>query len=355
MRLNVNLMTPKLFVLSALTLFFILFSNVTHGQNIKKTMNDSVKRYIDTIINIVHHQSLFKDSVNWAAIRDSVYINANGAETIEAALPAIQYIFRAIKDKHGALIYKGKWYTWNINSTMPFIRKELLDQLKAGPIKVKTDLFEGKYGYIQIPYIGVTDPTEVNEYAQQIQDSVCKLNQSGIKGWIIDLRLNRGGNMAPMITGIGNLIGDGKLGSFTDANGAVQKEWILKDGELYFDNLKLTAIENKCSVANNIKIAVLISQITASSGETTAIALKGRSNTKFFGEITSGFVTANKMYFLDQFSTLLVANSYEADRNHHIYKDFVKPDVTIIEGDNFLYLKNDTKIKAALKWLSEQD
>lgn len=206
---------------------------------------------------------------------------------------------------------------------------------------------------ISLSHTWALRPGRCETHAQQVQDSICKINSSPVKGWIIDLRLNRSGNMNPMLAGIGNIIGDGKIGTFARPDRTIETDWDLKDGDLYIYGVKTVNLHNKCAINNRIKVAVLLSEATCSSGEVVAIALKGRVNTLFFGERTSGYTTANNTYPLDNNSFLLLATNYETDRDNKIYQDYVEPDVVMIDGDNFLNLDNDLKIKAAMAWLSK--
>jgi carboxyl-terminal processing protease len=80
------------------------------------------------------------------------------------------------------------------------VRQVLKDQFKTGMPKITTRVFDGGYGSILIPGINY-DPVKVGAQAQEIQDSLCRLEPQQLKGLIVDLRLNNGGNMHPMITG----------------------------------------------------------------------------------------------------------------------------------------------------------
>ncbi len=331
-----------------IVILFFLVSCQTKKVNISPVL----KNYLDTILNITQRGSLYRDNVDWPEIRSNVYKKAGNAQNIEDIFPAVQLMFNALNDKHGAIIYKGK-ANKKPHKNKSAYREVLVEQFKAGWPTVRTAVFDNVYGYILIPPIYAIDQLTVDKYAQQIQDSLCSLTPQNIKGWIVDLRLNAGGNMYPMIAGVGNIIGDGIVGSYADANGRHSTKWILKNGDLFFDERQLTAIQKKCAIHTLPKIVVLISQVTSSSGEATAIAFKGRANTLFIGEKTDGLVTSNNMYQLDSNLILLVAEFYEADRNNIIYRDFVRPDVELIEGDNFYHLKEDKKVIAALKWLKQ--
>lgn len=99
-------------------------------------------------------------------------------------------------------------------------------------------------------------------------------------------------------------------------------------------------------------IAVLLSGLTASSGEIVAISLKERPATRFFGELTHGATTANTSYPIQGTSYLTLAGSVDADRTGQVYSLRVQPDEVIAGGDNFLDLQQDAKVQAALPWLT---
>lgn len=84
-----------------------------------------------------------------------MYAKIQGAKTIPEAIPAIQYMLKALGDKHVALVCDGHWYSRTSANKEPDFRKPLLDQLMAGA-KLKIALLPGGYGYILIPYVGVT-------------------------------------------------------------------------------------------------------------------------------------------------------------------------------------------------------
>ena len=88
-----------------------------------------------------------------------------------------------------------------------------------------------------------------------------------------------------------------------------------------------------------------------SAGEATAISLKGRPDTRFFGENTGGFTTGNIVHVLSSRFTLLIASLTEADRDGNRYPEVVEPDELIPGGDNFVDLTKDKKVFSALNWL----
>ncbi len=123
------------------------------------------------------------------------------------------------------------------------------------------------------------EKNRLKKLGQALRDSLCKLNLKDLKGIIVDLRLNTGGNMYPMISGIAPLLGNGKAGSFVD-NGKILNSWFIKDGNLLVNDNAYITLQNNCNPGKNIKIALLIGPATASSGEATAISFIGKKECK---------------------------------------------------------------------------
>ncbi|WP_295672956.1 S41 family peptidase [uncultured Mucilaginibacter sp.] len=338
----------KIFI--PLLLLGIVLNSSANAQTDTINMPDSVKTFLDTVITIIHAEALNKDSVNWDTLKKEVFHKAGSARNIKDLVPSIRYIFDKLHDAHGAIIYKGIPY--GAHKLRPQYSNELMAQVtKLGIPKLKVRVLNHNYGYVLIPAI-TADFNEVNKYAQEIKDSICSIDPKKVKGWIIDLRLNPGGNMWPMLGGIGSLIGDHQAGSFVNNKGETLHTWSIKNGDAYYDTTRLTWTTGKCLAKNKkYKIAVLIGPITQSSGEAIAISLKGRPRTMFFGENTGGYTTANITNILKYGCTLLVASSEEADRNNKAYNQFVKPDISIPGGDDFTDIEKDEKLKAALSWL----
>jgi len=330
-----------------LLLLVLAFSSGANGQGQRSALPDSLQAYVDTVLSIVQKKSLYINQVDWHGISDSAKAIVANARNIEELMPAVSYIFTAIGDFHGGLNYRERWYGMEKKSVS--VRDELREGFKTGA-RVRTKILESEYGYVFVPPVWALTEKETSIFAQQLQDSVCNARNSNVRGWIVDLRLNLGGNMFAMIGGLGNIIGDGVLGTFIDRNGQEVK-WSLHKGDVYEGEEKWTRIERRCPDQSSLKVVILISQLTCSSGEALAISFKGRSHVKFFGEQTSGYVTANDVIFIDKNSMFLIAEAYMADRNHTIYKDFVLPDTVISKGDNFNDLEKDLAVQAALKWL----
>ncbi len=339
------------------TLVFFIFLTIfkiSHAQSEIKFKNDSIKQYLDKTLLIIQNNALNKDKLNWDSVRTDIYEKTKDADNIETILPIFPYLFEILKDHHGWLSYGDKNYRWNKES------KNLKNQTVKNAVesykKVYATLLNKNIAYLRIPGNNDFGAKNMDSIANNIVDEIDKINSNKIKGWILDLRINIGGNMYPMIAGISDLIGnDGRLGGFVTSNNQSDGEWFLKKGNIYVDtNQVLNRRKLKKPIKKQIPIAVLISNYTASSGEMTAITLIGRKNTKLFGEESAGYTTTNEGFRLDEKSGVNVAVGYVKDRRGEIYIDNIQPDFVVTGGDNFEDLKSDKKIMKAHKWLKKQ-
>lgn len=311
--------------------------------------SDSLRQFMENVFSTIQQYSLYHSVFDWTALHTKVFAGIDTARTRSDLIPAIRNIYRSLNDKHGAVILDGRRIGMNEKPVIT-VRQVLKDQFKTGMPKIRTRIFDGGYGYILIPSISY-DPVKVGVQAQEIQDSLCRLEPQLLNGLIIDLRLNGGGNMHPMITGLHQVIGDGPIGSFCDLNGGPFSIWRIKDGAFYLNSTKLLAVTDRCSIPDSLKVVVLLSQITASSGEILAITLKARPRTLYIGEKTAGFVTSNAGPFYVNGQQVFVTSALIADKFGKIYTEGLSPDIPIVEGDDFNDLTEDAKVSAALRWL----
>ncbi|SEH32326.1 S41 family peptidase [Chryseobacterium culicis] len=291
-------------------------------------------KYIQDFKNIVKKNSIFSDKLDWQNIETNLHNLSKGMKTIDDTTPALSYIIQNLRqagDNHSFISGKErseKQKSGNIYETKPDSR--LIDQ---------------NIGYISVPAFGSLNKEVGNDFALQIHNMIKKLDsENTIKGWIVDLRSNTGGNMEPMIGGLGSLIGEGTLGYFVYKD--QKTPWIYKNRQ--FGATKIT--EPYDLKSGNSKIAVLIGPHTASSGEATTIAFIGKSNVKLFGQPSAGYTSANSIYPLSDGKIFAVASSYEMDRNGKVYSGKIDPDITVASKEG-----QDMDIETAKHWiLSEQ-
>ena len=134
-----------------------------------------------------------RDTVKWSAIRDSAFLLAAGAKKPH--------------DTYGAI-------DWALH------RANKHSFLQADAPGAVSELVDGAFGYIHVPQRGGSAVS----LADSLQTAIRTLKAAGACGWIVDLRDNGGGNMWPMLAGIGPLLGDSLVGRFA----------VESDGERWF-------------------------------------------------------------------------------------------------------------------------
>ncbi|WP_158825981.1 S41 family peptidase [Mucilaginibacter lacusdianchii] len=312
---------------------------------------DSARMIIDSVLNYARHKSIYRGKVNWTMLTDSVKKHSANARSVKEVMPSVGLVYQLLGDFHGFAIHDGKYYKWWTTKAKldTVVYRNLRAKMKQKP-SVESRMLQNSYGYLLIPGNNPTHPGESDLLAQQIQDSLTKLHPEKLKGLIIDLRANPGGNMYPMILGVGNLLGNGQFGSFIDPVTKQQEAWGIKGKAIYGGLDTVCHLKTLGKASTKLKVALLIGPMTASSGEATAITFKGRKNAILIGEKTAGYTTANDSFRIFDINVIM-ATSTEADRNGTPYYENVLPDIEAIAGDDFNHPANDAKINAALKWL----
>jgi carboxyl-terminal processing protease len=338
---------------SILLLCFVVIINAlsVNAQSINTSMPDSVKAFLNKSLDIVQANAINRDSIDWPALRNRVYQKVANAKSYDDILPIYPYLFEQIGDHHGALKFKGKSYYWKHSA--PYTNQAVITAVKTYDTVIVKRLSK-HVGYILLPGNNDFSSQRINKDAQQIRNAIAAINDKNIKGWIIDLRVNTGGNMYQMLAGLGILLGDGKVGAFINQNKQPDGIWNIKGGNIYIDSAQVSNIAMQKDIGDKIlPIAVLISGRTASSGEVVAISAIGRKKTFLIGENSAGYTTANQGFEINKDAGLNLAISFDADRLGHVYRSYISPNLRIEGGDDFEHPEKDTKVIAATKWLSK--
>lgn len=322
-----------------LCLPLLFLFKLTNAQE-KDTLNTTLLKVFQT----VKSNSLYSKKVDWNKLEQSIFNKTDAPLGFSEFKNKVKLLFSSIGDRHASLSIKGQTIR---GFELHQLRPSLLKELKTSPTSLRTQMIDSNYGYILIPGNSLKD--DVKKLSQAIQDSLCKLINKPLNGLIIDLRAHEGGSILPPFTGLHQVIGNGNFGAFGSLDGKTKVTWKLKDGKLYLQQKFVGAVKSNCKCSKNLKVAILLSQLTASAGEQLAIALRGRPNTIFIGEKTYGLTTGNVAFSIDG-HLLVLSASLSEDRTGKIYIGTFDPDIELIEGDNFKNLNQDAKVIEALKW-----
>jgi carboxyl-terminal processing protease len=311
-------------------IYILAVSLLTSFDNRKAPNLSAVaKSYIDEVITLLQNNSLNKNKINWKEFRNDVYRQASGSKTVENTYSSIDYVISKLEDKHSYFAANIVSQDTGDLAPLPFLPDETVPE---------------NIGYIRIGFC-MGDEQQTENYIHSVLDKMAKQDNINLKGWIVDLRGNFGGNMWPMLAALGPILGEGVLGYFFYPDNRFYT-WNYKNGKVYDENGTWGQIPEDYHLKSpNPYVAVLTDNTTASSGEAVTIAFKGRDKTKSFGKHTYGVSTGNQSHTLSDGSRINLTESVFADRNKTKYGASVYPDVECDENKT---------LEEAINWISSQ-
>lgn len=304
------------------------------------------KDYLDEVFKIVEEHSINRDSLDFQDIKRTAYAKLKKNDSLENCYPIIKHTLKELMDSHSFFMPKeqvDKWQTTSQNNS------------KHEIITFTGRLINPDIAYLHMRGFSSGDTVSIQNYADSLQHQIKLLDHKNLKGWILDLRENTGGNCWPMLTGLGPLLGEGICGYFID-NNQNKSSWFYRDGEAGIDTKTITKISKPSyKLINNLNpIAVLTGPRTASSGEVVVTAFHSKNNVRFFGESTCGLSTGNANFMLSDGSMILLTSSIYADREENIFGEKIKPDETIKFSNYSIGQTYDLVIKRAVEWIYEK-
>ena len=297
-------------------------------------MSGRAYEYLDSALTLMQMHSLQKHEVDWTAFRNEAFMRANGATLPSQTYPAISEAARKL-NKHSFFIPPGG----GIGSAPRGLWPDLAGRQLQG----------GRYGYILSPTYSGSDP---DGHAQDYHQIIRQVDSDATCGWVVDLTGNPGGNMWPMLAGLGPVLGEGNPGTFIDADGK-RTPWYYAGGAAGVERGGQRQAVARARQPYQLRrqappVAVLTGINTASAAEAVVIAFRGRPNTRSFGLMTNGLPTANSTFEMPDGASVVLTTAWEADRNGVVYKDRITPDETVLGGSG------SEMIQAAVAWLAEQ-
>jgi len=304
----------------------------------------AVETYIKQAIDIARTNALVRDSIDWPAAQREMLAMAHGMQTPAETYPLFTYLL-------GLLRQHGDQHSGFRPPAVVQAYQAPPSAANAAPIAEPSARYLGEgLAYVTVPGFGSTNSERQVAFASRLQALIHQLDtEFPVKGWVVDLRGNGGGNMYPMLAGLGALTGKGTLGYFVTGR---------REQPISYSNVLAKVYQNSkgASVPPPLHqptspVAVLIGPRTASSGEITAMAFIGRPATRLFGQPSAGYTTANSPFRLADGAELNLAVSTEADRTHRVHAGPLVPDeaIPVAPADGA-----DATLDAATAWLRQQ-
>jgi len=294
-----------------------------------EVLSPEIVKYVDAAIDTLKLVSRHRGLVNWQSLRDSALTFAAGAKKPRDVYPVVDWLLSRV-DGHSFL--QANWFG---------VRGEIIREC---------------VGYIRVPFYSGGMSAIL---ADTLQSILASHVSQGVSRWIVDLRNNGGGNVWPMLAGIGPLLGDSVVAWDQSPTGLSLK--VYSNGAAMFVEEDGTLTELVRVTTNPLiippplpPVAVLIDRGTASSAEAIAVCFRSRPSTRFFGERTAGVSSTNKGYRLPDGANMVITIGVYADRHGNLYPDGIGPHETIassLRGPTMLV--GDPVVARAVRWLEE--
>lgn len=279
----------------------------------------SAERYGKDALATIGKNGIYSGSDEWKSTYEECLKMIENAESYEDTYPAIKKALSVCGGKHSMLMTKSESQSTS----------DSYDEV------LPTVSLNGDIAVIKLPdFLGTAEAGQ--KYAKVAEDFIHE-NRDKIKGVVLDLRGNTGGDMGPMATAVSSLLPDGELMYYHYRSYDVPVT--LKDGVI--SNAGTGGKSLYPDEKLKVPVAILTDGMTASSGEALTLCFRGLENVKTFGAPTAGYTSVNMLYSLYDGAQMYLTVAFDKARTGEIFKE------TSIEPD----VATDSPLEAALEWL----
>ena len=279
----------------------------------------SAETYGKNALSTIDKNGIFAGNDEWKSTYNECLKMIENAKSYDDTYDAIRKALSVGGGKHSMLMTKS----------------ESQDTTESYDEVLPTVSLDGDIAIIKLPdFLGTAEAGQ--KYAKVAEDFIHE-NRDKIKGVVLDLRGNTGGDMGPMATAVSSLLPDGELVYYhyrsydvpvTLKNGVVNNAGT--GGKSLYPEEKL-----------NVPVAILTDDMTASSGEALTLCFRGLENTRTFGAPTAGYTSVNMLYNMYDGAQMYLTVAFDKARTGEIFKETpIEPDVA-----------TDSPLEAALEWL----
>lgn len=260
-------------VLLASLVFLSRFASASlNGQLLLLSPED----YAVQALKRIEDYGLYANGAEWAAVYEWALTASRGCSTYADAYTIIEQALAVGGGKHSYL--------------QPAEDKTAGDTAETDSLPQVS--LEESIAIIQLPAF-TGEGEKATCYAQTVQDFL-HANRSKIRGVLLDLRGNTGGDLGPMLSAVASLLPDDVL--LTYCYRSVEVPVTLKAGVL--QNAGSGGYGSCLKEKGVVPVAVVVDGKTASSAEALMLCFRGQKQTRSFGCATAGYTSANMTYTL---------------------------------------------------------
>lgn len=290
----------------------------TQTQPSPTTISEVARVYLDSLMETARAYSINSKTIDWASFRAEVFSTAGVAQTIADTYPAIGVALRLLDDYES--YYSGSGKGGQIGPS------------PVGGCGAPTPAMSGLPDTVAYVKVGSCpcNGGAATQFAESIQQAIRTADRAGLSGWIVDLRGNFGGNMWPMIAGVGPVLGEGIIGWIVYNDREYEREY-RAGGAQSFGEVFASVAAPYTLMKEDPRVAVLTDGGVVSAGEAVTVFFRGRPATRSFGTPTCGHHHLLEDFRLSDGATLSLVTARSADRTKTQYGGPIAPDEIISE------------------------
>lgn len=272
--------------------------------------SDPNVRYVKKAIRIMDKHGIYAQGPEWEKAKEEAL--AAQPSSLEEAQEIVNQAGKVAGGKHTYLMTSQE--VENFETTdweMPTV-----------------ELLEDRLALIKLPEFSGNKEDEL-KYANTVLNTI----PDTLRGVIIDLRGNQGGNMYPMIAAVHRFLPDDII---------LQLRTRRNDMKINVSYvMKVAGVAQQTSI--DCPVALLTDEWTGSSGEAVLLCFRGLANARTFGAPTAGYASCNQPFNLPGGSKLVLTTGEDVARTGEVFcDDSIEPDML-----------TEMPFEAALEWLSD--
>jgi carboxyl-terminal processing protease len=306
-------------------------------------------RYVEAALALMREHSLNRAEVDWPTLRAQALEHARGAVTAADAHLAVRFAVRELGDRHSYLQSAAATRTLSMTAVSNA-------RTGAPPTPPQGRRLAERLGYLRVPSFAGGTPVQQVDFAETLKNAIQANDGPQICGWVVDLRQNSGGNLWPMLAGLGPLLGEGQLAASVYPDGRRTPIWY-RDGQAGFGDYTQLRLRAPYAAAARVPVAVLLGPATASSAEVLAVAFRSRAATRSCGAPTRGLSAGNRTFPLADGASLVLTVAATSDAAGQVYVGPIVPDEPVARraGPSGPDAFGDPSLEAAVEWLEAGD
>jgi carboxyl-terminal processing protease len=181
------------------------------------SISTGARAYLEHALDVMQQNALHREKIDWGTLRREAMQHAAGAEVPVDTYDAIRWALHQV-NRHSFLQLSPELEKQEaerksrvkavLNSTTKETQHEP-DSSFLSRDKPETRLLERagmKIVYVVVPHFSPRGDADGVQFETKLQHLIAQLYADHPRGWIIDLRGNGGGNMWPMMAGLGPLL-----------------------------------------------------------------------------------------------------------------------------------------------------